>query len=158
VLLVMDVQQGIVGRFGDPAGYLDRLAQAIGAARAAGMHVAYVRVGFRPGHPEISARNKTFAAIASSSAFTDEDPAAGIHPAIAPDPHDLVITKRRVSAFAGSDLEVLLRGLPPARLSWPASPPAAWCFPPCARLQTWTTASSSSPTGAWTRTARCTES
>jgi nicotinamidase-related amidase len=58
-----------------------------------------------------SARNKTFAAIASSSAFTDEDPAAGIHPAIAPDPHDLVITKRRVSAFAGSDLEVLLRGL-----------------------------------------------
>jgi nicotinamidase-related amidase len=111
VLLVMDVQQGIVGRFGDPAGYLDRLAQAIGAARAAGMHVAYVRVGFRPGHPEISARNKTFAAIASSSAFTDEDPAAGIHPAIAPDPHDLVITKRRVSAFAGSDLEVLLRGL-----------------------------------------------
>jgi nicotinamidase-related amidase len=111
VLLVMDVQQGIVGRSGDSAGYLDRVAQAIAAARAAGIPVAYVRVGFRPGHPEISARNKTFAAIASSRRLTDDDPAAGIHPAVAPEPHDLVITKRRVSAFAGSDLDVLLRGL-----------------------------------------------
>jgi len=111
VLLVMDVQQGIVGRFGDPAEYLDRLAQAIAAARGALIPVAYVRVGFRPGHPEISPRNKTFAAIASAAAFTDEDPAAGIHSAVAPGPHDLVVTKRRVSAFAGSDLDVLLRGL-----------------------------------------------
>ena len=107
VLLVMDVQQGIVARFSDTAGYLDRLAHAIAAARGAAIPVAYVQVGFRSGHPEISPRNKTFAAIASSSAFTDEDPAAGIHPAIAPDPHDLVVTKRRVSAFAGSDLDVL---------------------------------------------------
>ena len=111
VLLVMDIQQGIVGRFGDTAGYLDRLAQAIAAARAAGIPVAYVRVGFRPGHPEISARDKTFAAIASSHALNDDDPAARIHPAVAPEPHDLVITKRRVSAFAGSDLDVVLRGL-----------------------------------------------
>jgi nicotinamidase-related amidase len=32
-----------------------------------------------------------------------------IHPAIAPLPTDMVVTKLRVSAFAGSDLEVLLR-------------------------------------------------
>jgi len=111
VLLVMDVQQGIVARFSDTAGYLDRLAHAIAAARGAAIPVAYVQVGFRSGHPEISTRNKTFAAIRSSGAFTGEDPAAGVHPAIAPGPHDLVVTKRRVSAFAGSDLDVLLRGL-----------------------------------------------
>ena len=32
-----------------------------------------------------------------------------VHPAIAPLPTDSVVTKLRVSAFAGSDLEVLLR-------------------------------------------------
>ncbi|MGN6796225.1 MAG: isochorismatase family protein, partial [Streptosporangiaceae bacterium] len=87
------------------------LELAITAARNAGIPVVYVVVGFRPGHPEVSARNKTFAALASAQAFTGADPAARIHPAIAPGPADLVVTKRRVSAFAGSDLDVLLRGL-----------------------------------------------
>jgi isochorismate hydrolase len=32
-----------------------------------------------------------------------------IHPAIAPQSTDIVVTKRRVSAFSGSDLEVVLR-------------------------------------------------
>ena len=32
-----------------------------------------------------------------------------IHPAVAPIPGDIVVTKRRVSAFAGSDLDVVLR-------------------------------------------------
>jgi nicotinamidase-related amidase len=35
--------------------------------------------------------------------------ATEIHPAIAPQPTDIVVTKRRVSAFRGSDLEVVLR-------------------------------------------------
>jgi nicotinamidase-related amidase len=111
VLLVMDVQRGVVERFGDDAGYLSRVSRAVTAARAAGIPVIYVTVGFRPGHPEISARNRTFSAIASAGRFTDGDPAAEIHPAVAPAPGDLVVTKRRVSAFAGSDLDVLLRGL-----------------------------------------------
>jgi nicotinamidase-related amidase len=110
-LLVMDVQEAIVQRFGDEPGYLERMDLAISAAREAGVPVVYVVVGFRPGHPEVSPRNKTFTALASGSAFTGADPAARIHPAIAPGPGDLVVTKRRVSAFAGSDLDVLLRGL-----------------------------------------------
>lgn len=32
-----------------------------------------------------------------------------VHSAIAPKPTDVVVTKRRVSAFSGSDLEVVLR-------------------------------------------------
>jgi len=110
-LLVMDVQEGIVGRFADGPQYLDRLADAIAAARAASVPVVYVVVGFRAGHPEISARNKTFGAIAASGAYAEGDPAARIHAAVAPQPGDPVVTKRRVSAFAGSDLDVLLRGL-----------------------------------------------
>ena len=34
-----------------------------------------------------------------------------IYAAVAPQPGDIVLTKRRVSAFTGSDLEVVLRGL-----------------------------------------------
>ena len=111
VLLVMDVQRGIVERFGEPEEYLDRVAGAIGAARAAGIRVVYVTVGFRPGHPEVSRRNKTFAAAAGANFFVLGDPATEIPAAVAPGPDDLRVTKVRVSAFAGSGLDVLLRGL-----------------------------------------------
>ena len=108
-LLIMDVQQGIVDRFAGDDGYLDRLATAIAAARAADVMVGYVTVAFRPGYPEVSDRNKSFAAIAGSGRFTGADPGTHIPAAVAPAPGEAVVTKRRVSAFTGSDLEVLLR-------------------------------------------------
>jgi nicotinamidase-related amidase len=108
-LLVMDVQQGIVDSFADDEEYLPRLAAAAEAARAAGIAVIYVVIGFRAGHPELSGRNKSFAAISGSSRFADGDPGSAIHPAVAPASGDLIVTKRRVSAFTGSDLEVVLR-------------------------------------------------
>jgi nicotinamidase-related amidase len=108
-LLLMDVQKGIVNRFGDDAGYLTRLSAAASAARGAGIGVIYVVVAFRPSYPEVSERNKSFAAIAGSGRFTDGDPDAPIHPAVVPAAGDVIVTKRRVSAFAGSDLDVVLR-------------------------------------------------
>jgi nicotinamidase-related amidase len=108
-LLIMDLQQGIVERFGDDDGYLDRLAAAAAAARGAGIPVIYVTVSFRPGYPEVSDRNKSFAAIAGSGRFTEGDPVREVHPAVAPQPGDVLVTKRRVSAFTGSDLDVVLR-------------------------------------------------
>src|SRR5580704_5303486 len=108
-LLVMDIQQDIVDRFSHDEAYLPRLAAAIQAARGAGIRVIYVVVGFRAGHPEVSERNKNFAAIAGTGRFADGDPGAAIHPAVAPAPGDIIVTKRRVSAFTGSDLEVVLR-------------------------------------------------
>jgi nicotinamidase-related amidase len=108
-LLIMDVQQGVVDRFGSEPGYLDGLGSAITAARDAGIAVIYVAVGFRAGYPEISPRNKTFAAIAGTGRFADSDPARDVHPAVAPAPGEVIVTKRRVSAFAGSDLDVVLR-------------------------------------------------
>lgn len=111
-LLVMDVQQGIVERIGNDPGYLARVGRAIGAARAAGIPVIYVVVGFRTGHPEVSPRNKSFSALAGAGAgagFSDGDPTARIHPDVAPEEGDIVVTKKRVSAFAGSDLDMVLR-------------------------------------------------
>jgi nicotinamidase-related amidase len=108
-LLVMDVQQGIVDRFGGDNGYLPRLATAVQAGRGTGIRVIYVVVGFRAGHPEVSQRNKSFAAVAGTGRFAEGDPGAAIHPDVAPEAGDIVVTKRRVSAFTGSDLEVVLR-------------------------------------------------
>jgi nicotinamidase-related amidase len=108
-LLVMDVQQGIVDRFATGEGYLTRLAAAIEAARGAGIGVIFVIVAFRPGYPEVSQRNKSFAAIAGTGRFTEDDAGSRIHPAIAPAPGEVIVSKRRVSAFTGSDLDVLLR-------------------------------------------------
>jgi nicotinamidase-related amidase len=109
-LLVMDVQNGVVGRLADRSGGLLAAAgRAVAAARAAWLPVVYVRVAFRPGTPEVSPRNVSFAALAGRGGFTEADEATQIHPAVAPHPGDVVVTKRRVSAFAGSDLDVVLR-------------------------------------------------
>jgi nicotinamidase-related amidase len=108
-LLIMDVQNGVVQRFADDEGYLPRLAAAAKAARTAGLTVIYVTVGFRPGYPEISPRNKSFSAIAGSGRFADGDPGAAIDATVAAAPGDIVVVKRRVSAFAGSDLDLVLR-------------------------------------------------
>jgi nicotinamidase-related amidase len=113
-LLMMDVQNGIVDRVPDQADdLLGTLQRGAAAARAAGLPVIHVRVAFRPGSPEISPRNKTFSALAGSGAaiMGVDDPATQIHPAVAPHATDVVVVKKRVSAFAGSDLEVVLRSL-----------------------------------------------
>jgi len=108
-LLVMDVQQGIVDRFAEDERYLPRLATAVEAARGAGIRVVYVTVAFRAGYPEVSPRNKSFAAISGTGRFTEGDPGRAIHPSVAPASGDVIVTKRRVSAFAGSDLELVLQ-------------------------------------------------
>jgi nicotinamidase-related amidase len=109
-LLVMDVQNWVVERFApDSDPLLQALGRATSAARGAGVPVIYVQVAFRPGQPEISARNRTFSAIAASGGLGMDDPDTQIHPAVTPAPGDVVVTKKRVSAFVGSDLDVVLR-------------------------------------------------
>lgn len=106
-LLVMDVQQAITGRIADPD-YTSRVARAVAAARKAGVPVVYVVIGFRAGHPETRS-SPTFSAL-PEGAFTEDDPHAAVHPAVAPLPGESIVTKKRVSAFAGSDLDLVLRG------------------------------------------------
>ncbi|AXI76821.1 cysteine hydrolase family protein [Peterkaempfera bronchialis] len=106
-LLVMDVQKAITDRIPDPD-YTPRLARAVAAARSAGVPVVFVVIGFRPGRPETKS-SPLFSAL-PDGAFTDGDPQAAIHPDVAPRPGECIVTKKRVSAFAGSDLDLVLRG------------------------------------------------
>ncbi len=110
-VLIMDYQSGIVGNFGgsDQAGLLQRTQAVLVAARAARIQVVYVVIGFRPGHPEISPRNSAFGGVKQSGIFATGDPKAEIDSAVAPQAGDIIVTKRRVSAFSGSDLELVLR-------------------------------------------------
>src|SRR5579862_2837644 len=72
-LLVMDVQNAIVDRIaGDGAPLLAAVNTAAAAARSAGAPVIYVRVGFRPHAPEISPRNRAFAAARVASMGLDD--------------------------------------------------------------------------------------
>lgn len=109
-LLVMDFQTWIVDGYAvDKDALLKRTARVIQAARNAQVMVIYVVVGFRVGYPEVSSRNVTFSKVKEHSLFAAGGDGLDIHPAIAPRPGEVVVTKHRVSAFAGTDLDMILR-------------------------------------------------
>ncbi|SEO06339.1 isochorismatase family cysteine hydrolase [Paenibacillus sp. OV219] len=108
-LLVMDLQNGIVSRFAQNEEQLLPFQKAVETARKHNIPVYFIRVAFREGYPDVSPRNKAFSQIANFGGMTVDDLATQIHEAVKPEPGEHVITKKRVSAFAGSDLEVILR-------------------------------------------------
>ena len=109
-LLVMDIQNAMMGYLPNPEPLLNKIEKAIVNARKASIPVIYVTLSFRKDHPEIHHEHKTFGGIkASRVMFTEEHAGTAVHPAIEPLPTDIVVTKKRVSAFAGSDLEIILR-------------------------------------------------
>jgi nicotinamidase-related amidase len=111
-LLVMDLQNGIVARVAQRADeLLTTLERVTHAAREHAVPVIFVRVAFRPGAPEVSPRNRAFGSLRSAWVMDEDADATQIHPRLAPREGDVVVTKRRVSAFAGSDLDVVLRSL-----------------------------------------------
>jgi len=108
-LLVMDMQVGILGMLPAAASLLSVVAGAIENARNKKIPVIYVTVGFRQGSPEINMNNKGFAASKERFASVNMDEFTKVHPDIAPAEGELTVMKLRVSAFTGSDLEVVLR-------------------------------------------------
>jgi nicotinamidase-related amidase len=111
-VLCMDYQTAIVAMYaGDQEGLLARAASVLERARSLAMCVMYVQVGFRPGLPEVSARNPLFGAIKSSGKYQQmfEGASGEVHPGVNPRKDDIFITKHRVSAFTGTDLGMILR-------------------------------------------------
>lgn len=111
-VLSMDLQTAIVSIYTKgQEDFLPRVAGLLNSARESGLMVIHVQVGFRPGLPEIRSRNALFAAIKSNPQWQQifEGPAGAIHPAVAPQGDDIVVTKHRISAFAGTDLDMILR-------------------------------------------------
>lgn len=108
-LLVMDMQTAVLSTLAAPTTVISNVAKSIAIAREKRIPVIYIAVGFRPGMPEIGTNNKGFAAARERFANLNMADFIKIHPALAPREDELTVIKRRVSAFTGSDLEVILR-------------------------------------------------
>ncbi len=119
-LFVMDFQNDIVdpkGMFG-AQGLADKVAQAnaipntakaLAAARKAGMMVVHVAVAYRPGHPEVVEGAALFQSMKDGNALVEGTWGAEFHPDLQPAEGEIVATKRGVSAFAGTDVELVMR-------------------------------------------------
>lgn len=112
-ILSMDCQTGIVSVYAksDKDAFLARAAGVLTHARRTGITVIHVQVGFRPGLPEVSSRNMLFSAVKSSPEHQKlfQEPLGAIPSIIAPQEGEIAITKHRISAFAGTDLGMILR-------------------------------------------------
>jgi nicotinamidase-related amidase len=109
-LMLMDLQNGIVERIADDQDFAGRVQKVIAHARKIAMPIIYVTIKFRPGYPEVNPKNKLFGALKSGQMqFEEGSQATEVHPDFAPQEGDLHVTKRRVGAFSGSDLDVVLR-------------------------------------------------
>jgi nicotinamidase-related amidase len=110
-LLVMHVQNMMVDGYGG-AEIIQPLQRALAAARHNGVRVIYVRVAFTEGYPEVNPHNKLVVAIKEKVGVTlVDDPKTQIHESVRPLEGDPVIVNYRISAFAGSSLELVLRSL-----------------------------------------------
>jgi nicotinamidase-related amidase len=110
-LLVLDMQAGILAMLPDNATFIGKVSEAITIARSKNIPVIYVVVGFRQGAPEINTNNKSFSAGKERFSKMDMNAFMQVHERLAPQGEEVTVVKRRVSAFTGSDLEVVLRSL-----------------------------------------------
>ena len=110
-VLIMDYENQILGMLPEKtqAAVLDNASAILKQARQAHLPIIYVVVRFRDGYPEVSRQNKRFAGLKESGRLREGTPGAEIHARVAPQPGDIVVTKRRVGAFSTTDLESILR-------------------------------------------------
>lgn len=108
-LLVMDLQNPMVAMLPGGTGIVASVGKAIARAREKKIPVIYVVLGLREGTPEVSPDNKRFSGLKERMGNSSMEDFMKIHPAVAPQQGEVTVIKRRVSAFTGSDLEVLLR-------------------------------------------------
>jgi nicotinamidase-related amidase len=107
----MDLQSRIVSIYLSDNALVTRAGTLLQHGRDAGLTIIHIKVGFRPGLPEIHERNMLLGGIKASPKHQQlfAGPSGSIHPAVAPHEGDLVVTKSRINAFVGTDLELLLR-------------------------------------------------
>lgn len=84
-------------------------AEALRKARAAGVRIGYVRVGFSPDYRECPPNSRIFQGAKKAGMFKLGTWGTEVHPALAPKPGDFDIVKHRVSPFYATSLEAILR-------------------------------------------------
>jgi nicotinamidase-related amidase len=88
---------------------VENTAEAIRKARAAGVKIGYVRVGFSQDYRECPPRSRIFQGAKKAGLFKLGTWGTEVHPLLAPRPEDFDIVKHRVSPFYATNLEAILR-------------------------------------------------
>ncbi|EKV11478.1 Isochorismatase family protein [Penicillium digitatum] len=109
ILLILDVQNGVIDRLNNTEPYLERLASTISSARKANVKIIHVVTAFRHGYPENHPNNSSVPAVVARGEYLEGHSSVQVHPTIAPASGEVVLTKRRVSAFFATELDLLLR-------------------------------------------------
>lgn len=121
-LLICDIQKGILARITAAyseevtRSYISLLASTVKAAHAASVPVIYVKTAFRTGYPENGIRNPAFSRVRGTGLFIEGHESTDIDQNVIMNDGKgeegiVVVTKRRVSALYGTDLDVLLKGM-----------------------------------------------
>ncbi|MDQ7803022.1 isochorismatase family cysteine hydrolase [Amycolatopsis sp. A133] len=107
-LIVGDIQRGIIGQFGFTRQVVAPLTGLLPRVRAAGALVVHVQTAFRVNRADLPPGNALFSTFFDAGdVFHEGSP--GIEPALPVLGEDVVVRKRRASAFAGTDLDLVLR-------------------------------------------------
>jgi len=119
LFLVMDMMNDIVAEDGFNAqtygvqvkqrNVLANTAKALAKARASGVKVAYVRVGFSSDYRECPPASPIFSGARKNGIFLLGTHGTEVHPLLTPQEGDFDIVKHRVSPFYGTSLEPILR-------------------------------------------------
>ncbi|MEV4394935.1 isochorismatase family cysteine hydrolase [Nonomuraea sp. NPDC049607] len=107
-LIIGDIQRGITGGFPFARQVVPPLTELLPRARAAGALVVFVHFAFRANGTDVpphSALMKSF--FEAGDAF--HEGSAGTELDLPVTEQDVVVLKRRASAFAGTDLDLVLR-------------------------------------------------
>ena len=114
-LIVVDMENDFVAPgapIETPAGraMLPQLKRALACCRERGIPVIYTTHAHRPGGCDLG-RFADDPTLGRGKALVAGTPGVAIFPEVAPRDGEIVITKHRYSAFYGTDLEIILRGL-----------------------------------------------
>ncbi|MFK4071713.1 cysteine hydrolase family protein [Streptomyces sp. NPDC029674] len=107
-LIIGDVQQGIVNGYPFARRVVPPLTELIPRARAAGVLIVFVHFALRSNGSDLPPDNAMFRTFyEAGDTFHEGSPGAEIALPVADE--DIVVLKRRASAYAGTDLELVLR-------------------------------------------------
>lgn len=107
-LIIGDVQRGITESYPFARQVVPPLTEALPRARAAGALVVFVHFGFRANGTDLPPGNELFRSFyEAGDAFREGS--TGTELALPVAEEDVVVLKRRASAFAGTDLDLVLR-------------------------------------------------
>jgi len=120
IYLVLDMENDLVHADGvsakEPYGeqvrgrrILENTRHALDKARAAGLHIGFVRVGFSPDYRECPPDSPIFSGARKNGIFKLGEWGTQVHPDLGQQAGDFDIVKHRVSPFYSTSLEAILR-------------------------------------------------